>query len=107
MKIILLAFLTTFLILSNLKAEIVKKIEINGNKRVSEETVIIYGEIQLNQDYFNKDLNKILQNIYSTNFFEDVKIDLKNNILKINLTEYPTVNQLIIVGEKSKKIWNK
>ena len=103
MKIILLAFLTTFLILSNLKAEIVKKIEINGNKRVSEETVIIYGEIQLNQDYFNKDLNKILQNIYSTNFFEDVKIDLKNNILKINLTEYPTVNQLIIVGEKSKK----
>ena len=103
MKIILLTFLTTFLIFSNLKAEIVKKIEINGNKRVSEETVIIYGEIQLNQDYSNKDLNKILQNIYSTNFFEDVKIDLKNNILKINLTEYPTVNQLIIVGEKSKK----
>ena len=103
MKIILLTFLTTFLIFSNLKAEIVKKIEINGNKRVSEETVIIYGEIQLNQDYSSKDLNKILQNIYSTNFFEDVKIDLKNNILKINLTEYPTVNQLIIVGEKSKK----
>ena len=33
------------------KAEIVKDIEINGNFRVSDETVKIYGKIILNQDY--------------------------------------------------------
>ena len=33
------------------KAELVKDIEINGNFRVSDETVKIYGKIRLNKDY--------------------------------------------------------
>ena len=39
----------------------------------------------------------------STNFFEDIKISLENNILKIDLIEYPIINQLLVVGEPSKK----
>ena len=34
-----------------LHAEIVKKVQISGNKRVSEETIKIYGDIKINQDY--------------------------------------------------------
>ena len=56
--------------------------------------------MQKNKDISENDLNKILNNLYSTNFFEDVKINLNNNILTIN--EYPIVNQLVIVGEKKK-----
>ena len=84
------------------KAEIVKDIEINGNFRVSDETVKIYGKIRLNQDYNEIELNKVLKNLYSTDFFENVTLDLQNNILKINLKEYPIVNQLVIVGEDKK-----
>ena len=84
------------------KAEIVKDIEINGNFRVSDETVKIYGKIRLNQDYSEIELNKVLKNLYSTDFFENVTLDLQNNILKINLKEYPIVNQLVIVGEDKK-----
>ena len=84
------------------KAEIVKDIEINGNFRVSDETVKIYGKIILNQDYSEVELNKVLKNLYSTDFFENVTLDLQNNILKINLKEYPIVNQLVIVGEDKK-----
>ena len=60
--------------LSNLNAEIVKKIDITGNSRVSDETVKIYGEITLNSDYNEQKLNSITNNLYYTNFFEDVKI---------------------------------
>ncbi len=91
------------LLLSVLKAEIVNEIVISGNKRVSQETVKIYGEIKINEDYKERDLNLILNNLYQTNFFEDVKISLTNGTLKIVLKEYPTINQLIIIGEKSKK----
>ena len=84
-------------------AEVVNKIEINGNLRVSDETIIIYGEINKNEDYSEQDLNRIINNLYSTNFFEDVKLELKNNILKVNLVEYPVINNLIILGEPSKK----
>jgi len=84
-------------------AEVIKKINISGNSRVSEETIKIYGDIKINQDYTEKDLNKILNNLFSTNFFEDVQIELSNNILSINLIEHPVINQLIIIGEPSKK----
>ena len=41
--------------------------------------------------------------MYSTDFFEDVEVNLSNNILTINLKEYPMINQLIILGEKSNR----
>ena len=42
------------------QAEIVKKIEISGNQRVSNETIKAYGDINVNKDYSEQDLNKIL-----------------------------------------------
>ncbi len=96
--------LTAFFLISNSKAEIVKKIEINGNERVSDATIKIYGDIQVNKDYSEKDLNKILNNLYSTNFFENITINLSNNILKIDIEEFPTVSKLIILGEEKERI---
>ena len=61
----------------NLNAEILKKIEIIGNDRVSKETIKIYGNINLNKEYNDNDLNEILRSLYKTNFFEDVKVTLK------------------------------
>ena len=61
-----------------------KKIEISGNKRVGEATIKIYGNIEQGKDYSKKDLNNILENLFETNFFADVKVSLSNNILKLN-----------------------
>ena len=89
--------------LSNLMAETAKKIIIEGNKRVSDETVKIYGNIKENKDYSERELDLILKNLFETDFFEDINVQLKNNILTISLKEYPFINQLIIVGEKSNR----
>ena len=99
------ALTLSFLILTNsLHSEIVKSIQINGNKRVNIETVKIYGNININEDYSENDLNKILTNLYSTNFFKNITINLSNNILKINLEEFPIINELVITGEPKKKL---
>ena len=99
--------LLTILIFSSyfsfLQAEIVKNIQINGNKRISDETIKIYGEININKNYLEVDINNILKNLYSTNFFEDVKIELINGVLKVDLVEYPVINELLILGESSTK----
>ena len=86
-----------------LKAEIVNDIKINGNSRISNETIKIYGEIELGKDLSENDLDKILKNLFNTNFFEDVNIKLEKNTLIVNLVMMSVINQLIIVGEKSKK----
>ena len=106
-KILIITLILNFFF-SFLNAEIVKKIEINGNKRISDETIKVYGEFKdsLGQDLSKSDLNRILKNLYLTDFFENVSVEINNNTLKVDLKEYPVVNQLIIVGEKSTKFKN-
>ena len=106
-KILIITLILNFFF-SFLNAEIVKKIEINGNKRISDETIKVYGEFKdsLGQDLSKSDLNRILKNLYLTDFFENVSVEINNNTLSVDLKEYPVVNQLIIVGEKSKKFKN-
>lgn len=101
-------FFLVILFLLNSKlliAETVNQIEIIGNKRVSDETIKVYGGIDSNKkDYLKKDLDQILKKIYDTNFFSDVSLNIKNQVLTINLKEYPIINQLIFLGEKSNKV---
>ena len=104
-KIFSLFFIYLFIFSAN--AEIVKEIKVSGNKRISQETIIVYGDVKIDQDLNESNLNNILKNLYSTNFFEDIKLNLENNVLTINVKEYPVVNQLIILGEPSKRIREK
>ena len=103
MKKILIYIFVFLFNFSYIKAEILKNVIINGNKRVSDETIKIYGKINLEKDYQSKDLDEVLKNLYETDFFEDVQVELSNNTLRIELKEFPVINQLIIIGEKSKR----
>ena len=79
-------FLTHFfllLFLNSVFAETIKKINVSGNERISKETIILFGEIDLKEDFSERTLNKILKNLYNTNFFEDIKINISNNILNV------------------------
>ena len=99
----LILFFIFFIAFTNIaNSEIINNIQINGNKRISDETVKIYGGVENNKNYSETDLNKILQSIYSTNFFKNVEVKISNKTLIINLEEHPVINQLIIVGEKTK-----
>ena len=93
-----------FLIFSHLNAAIINEIKIEGNERVSDETIRVYGEIKLNENVDENKINEILKNLYSTGFFEDIKVNEANGILNIFVKEYPLVNQLIIQGEPSNRI---
>ncbi len=86
-----------------LSAEIIKKIEITGNERISDETVKVYGDVSINQNVDKSKINEIIKNLYSTNFFEDIKVSVSGNTLSINLVEYPVINEIIIIGEKTQK----
>ena len=93
-----------FLLLTNpLSAEIIKKIDISGNERLSDETVKVYGDVSINQNVDNLKINEIIKNLYSTNFFEDINVSVSNGTLFIKLTEYPIINEIIIVGESANK----
>jgi outer membrane protein insertion porin family len=98
-------FIPIYLCLSlNLSAEVVQKLQVIGNDRISPETIKVYGDITINKNYSNFEINTILKNLYKTDFFEDVQISLDNGLLKIIVKEYPTINSVDLRGEKSNQI---
>ena len=100
-------FLAQFLLLLLLKsvsAEKIEKINVIGNERISSDTIIIFGEINLEDDFNSEKLNKILKNLYNTNFFDDIKIDLKNNTLNVLVVENPIIQNVKILGIKANKL---
>tara|TARA_B110000967_G_scaffold181769_1_gene199206 strand:- start:4969 stop:7194 length:2226 start_codon:yes stop_codon:yes gene_type:complete len=89
---------------TNLSAEIIKKLNVEGNSRISTETIKVYGDINLNQDYDSFGIDVILKNLYKTKFFEDVNISLTNGVLNVIVKEYPVLNAIEIQGEESSKV---
>ena len=107
MKKLLSIILSVLFIAGSSFAEIVNEIQISGNKRVSDETVKVYGEIKPEgSDFSNSDINNILKNLYSTNFFEDVNVEIRNKKLIINLIEYPVINEIVLIGEQNTRVKN-
>ena len=69
-KILLLSIIYIFPF--NLNAEILKKIEISGNERIVDETILIYGDIQKNKDYSQNEIDQIIKKLYETKFFSKI-----------------------------------
>ena len=67
-----LVIIFTVVSFSSISAEIIKKVIIEGNSRISQETIKVYGEININQEYSENDINQIINNLYSTNFFKKI-----------------------------------
>ena len=82
--------------------ETIKKIEISGNKRISNQTILVLGNISLNKDFDSSKLNTSLKNLYDSNFFKDIKMSLNNGILKIVLVENPIIENIEFTGIKNK-----
>ena len=99
-KIILMFFMFT----QSALAEVIKKIDITGNERIPEETILMFSGVKVNDEINNEEINKILKKLYESNFFENVSIDFNNNNLKISITEFPIINDIIYKGIKAQKI---
>ncbi len=106
-KIILkLTYLVLFLIshLNYSLAEIVKDIKVDGNKRISTQTIILFSKAEINQNVSDEDINYFLKSLYETNFFKNVSLKIDNEILYINVDEQPIIQSVTFKGVKAKKI---
>ena len=103
-KIILKFLIITYFLTFESLSEIVKKIEISGNERITNETIQIFNPVSVNDDINTEKINLILKELYKTNFFEDIKISFNQNILKITVKEFPIIQNLDYNGIKAQKI---
>ena len=98
-KILIQIFLIIFF--TNAFGEVIKNVEVSGNKRISKETVLVLGNISTGQNFEKKDLNNSLKKLYDSNFFKDIQITINNGTLNINLIENPIIEDIEIAGNKN------
>ena len=71
---------------------------INGNERISNETILVFSEIPENKIIDENSINLILKKLFETGFFEDVAVKLENSNLIINVIENPIIQEVFIEG---------
>jgi outer membrane protein insertion porin family len=100
--------LLCFIILTifNSYAENLKEIRIEGNDRITDETIKNFLPTSIGDNITNQSLNQILKDLYETKFFKNVDVKYTNNILTINVSENPIIQNIIYNGIKSKTLLN-
>ena len=106
LKFKLIKYIIIFYFITQLSAysEIVKKIEVKGNERISSDTIIMFADVNINENIDDIKLNEIIKNLYDTNFFKNISAKINLNILQLDVVELPIIENVNIEGVKSSKI---
>ena len=101
----IIAFHILFFIFYNVYSysEVVNKVDVQGNDRISSETIMIFGDIVIGNNYEESDVSLLIKKLYETRFFSNISAELANNKLTIVVEENPIVYSIIFKGEKAKK----
>ena len=102
-KIFVIGVLFLFAFVNKSFSETVNKVKIVGNDRITLESILVFGDIEIGSNYESSDINLLIKKLYETNFFLDISVELKNNLLIINVRENPIINSIVFKGEKAEK----
>ena len=107
-KLLIKSFLILLLSINILISAEIKNFKIEGNERISNETVKVFINQYLNQQLFDpKVTNEIIKSLYETGFFKDVKVNYSDNTLYVSVTENPIIQLIEFDGVKSKTLLNR
>ncbi len=102
-KIILFIILFISVFNINSYSQIIEEIRVDGNQRISDETILMFSEVAVNDEVNQKKINNILKNLYDSNFFDNISVKIEDNTLIIIVKELPVINKISISGVKAKK----
>ncbi len=83
------------------QADLINKIEVTGNKRISKETIINFSDLTVGDEISEDQLNNSLKELYNSKFFENIDFKISEDTLFINVKEFPIIQEIKINGIKS------
>ena len=105
-KIIFIIIIQLFF-LQNSYSDIIKKFEILGNDRITNETIIMFSSLNIGDEINENSLNEALKNLYYTDYFKNVELSVTDKTVIIKVTENPIIQSIIIEGIKRDSIYDK
>ena len=98
LKKLIYIFIFQILFINYSFSEIIKQFNIIGNDRVTDETVIMFSNLEIGDEINDDILNNSLKNIYLTDYFKSVSASNKNGIVEFKVEENPIIQTIIING---------
>ncbi|MCK5056702.1 MAG: outer membrane protein assembly factor BamA, partial [Candidatus Aminicenantes bacterium] len=93
MKKLLFSALILFIFSLFLSSAIIEKIVLEGNEKVSKDTILFYMKSTENGDFSQDKLRQDFKTLWNTGFFEDIVLEAEDGqrgkIVKIILKENP------------------
>tara|TARA_B100002019_G_scaffold251389_1_gene231741 strand:- start:1506 stop:3734 length:2229 start_codon:yes stop_codon:yes gene_type:complete len=103
MKYLFIILLILKLTFTQVFGEVINNVEVKNNNRITKETIITFGGIELGKDYSQQQLNDIFLDLFKTNFFSDIKFNVQGDTLIVEVEERRIVQKIIINGIKAEK----
>ena len=100
---ITLAFFSSFLLVQDEDSWIIDDIRISGLQRVSAGSVFSVMPLGLGDEINKEKFKEIALSIFETGKFDDVKLGRDGNALLIDVEERPTIDEILIEGNKQIK----
>ena len=77
---------------------VVQRIEVQGNQRIEESTVLSYMVLREGQAYSQQQVDQSLKTLYGTGLFADVQILQSNGTVTVKVVENPIINRIAFEG---------
>lgn len=94
-----MCFLTTY----GWAKEVIRTIEVEGNRRVETPTVMSYIDVKPGQAASEGKIEEILKNLFATGLFADVMIEQQGDRLLIKVVENKIINRIALEGNSRLK----
>jgi len=82
------------------QAAVARNIEVRGNTRIEEETVLSYLTIQRGRNYTSSDVDESLKALFATGLFATVDIQPRGSTVIVTVTENPIINRVAFEGNR-------
>ena len=105
--ILIVLFTYIFIFINSANAKKYSEINVVGNERLTIETIVMFSGLNLDNDINDQDLNQAIKKLFQTNYFKDIKIFTKNDIIQIEIIENPIIQSIKINGIKNKSLVSK
>ncbi|WP_416896639.1 MAG: outer membrane protein assembly factor BamA [Minwuia sp.] len=79
----------------------IRDIAVEGNQRVSAETVRSYMRVESGQPFDRGELDEALKRLYATGLFADVTFRRQGDVLVVAVVENPIINRIAFEGNKA------
>ena len=93
-----LLFTATVMVTSAANATMVSRIDVSGNQRMDAESIRILSDVKIGDNINSDDTNQIAKKLQESGYFSNVSVRMAGDVLKIDITEAPTVNMVTIEG---------